>query len=123
MPPRDLLERTRLFALAVTRFCRHLPKTTEAQDAARQLRRAGNSVRSNYRAARKGRSRPQFEDKLGLALEEADESVDWLEYLRDSRVRHDPALLDEANQIAAILAASLKTARATPARMKKLPKR
>ena len=122
MPPRDLLERTRLFALAVTSFCRHLPRTAETQDVARQLRRAGNSVRSNYRAARKGRSRPQFENKLGIALEEADECVDWLEYLRDARVRHDPALLEEANQIAAILTASLKTARSNSARMKTLPR-
>lgn len=122
MPPRDLLERTRLFALAVSGFCRRLPRSDEARDAARQLRRAGNSVRSNYRAARKARSRPQFEDKLGIALEEADECVDWLEYFRDSQNQHNPALLDEANQIAAILTTSLKTARANTARLKKQPK-
>ncbi|MBI2187706.1 MAG: four helix bundle protein [Acidobacteria bacterium] len=57
MPTRDLLERTHLFALAVLKFCRRLPGTPEAQEAAAQLRRAANSVRSNYRAARRGRSR------------------------------------------------------------------
>jgi hypothetical protein len=36
---RDLYERTRLFALAVIRFCRTLPQTREAQEAASQLRR------------------------------------------------------------------------------------
>jgi four helix bundle protein len=61
--PWDLSERTRLFALAVTRFLRTLPKTDEAQDAARQLRRAANSTRSNYRASKKGRSRKEFESK------------------------------------------------------------
>ena len=122
MPPQDLLERTRLFALAVNTFCRRLPDTTRAQDVARQLRRAANSVRSNYRAARKARSRPLFEDKLGVALEEADESLDWLEYLRDSRIQHDAALIDEADQITAILTACLKTARANSARMRKFPK-
>ena len=97
--------------------------TDEAQEAARQLRRAGNSVRNNYRAARKGRTRPTFEDKLGVAREEADECVDWLEYLRDARIQHDPTLLDEANQIAAILTASVKTAKANTLRMKRFPKR
>jgi four helix bundle protein len=121
MSPRDLIERTRLFALAILNFCRQLPRTDEAQEAARQLRRAGNSVRSNYRASRKGRSRLEFQAKLGVAVEEADECVDWLEYLRDGQIKHDPALLDEANQIASILTAALKTARANTARAKDLP--
>jgi four helix bundle protein len=122
MPPQDLLERTRQFALAVFGFCEKLPQTDEAQEAGRQLRRAGNSVRNNYRSARKGRTRPTFEDRLAVAREEADECVDWLEYLRDVHIRHDPALLDEANQLVAILTVSLKTARKNTARMKKLPR-
>jgi four helix bundle protein len=104
----------------VRSFCLTLPATDEAQEAARQLRRAGNSVRSNYRASRKGRSRAEFEAKLGIACEEADECVDWVEYLRDAGIRHDPALVDEARQIAAILTAAHKTARANSARMKRI---
>ena len=119
--PRDLLERTRLFALAVRALCLTLPATDEAQEAGRQLRRAGNSVRSNYRASRKGRSRSEFEAKLGIACEEADECVDWLEYLRDTGIRHDPALIDEAQQITAILTASHKTAKANSARIRRVP--
>jgi four helix bundle protein len=80
--PRDLLERTRQFSLDIARFCRMLPATKEAQEAASQLRRAANAVRSNYRAARKGRSRAEFEAKLGIVWEKADECVDWLEYLK-----------------------------------------
>ena len=76
MPSRDLRERTRVFALAVRKFCRKLPMTAEAQEAATQLRRAANSVRSNYRASRKGRSRAEFEAKLGTVAEEADECLD-----------------------------------------------
>ena len=79
MPPQDLLERTRLFALAVLTFCRKAPTTQEAQEAIEQLRKAANSVRSNYRAARKGRSRAEFQSKLHVAFEEADECVDWLQ--------------------------------------------
>ena len=120
MPPRDLLERTRLFALAVLTFCRTLPTTDEAQEVASQLRRAASSVRNNYRAARKGRTRGLFEDKLGLAREEADECVDWLEHLRDAQIGCDPNLLDEANQITAILTAAHKTAKRKSARIKKV---
>ena len=121
MPPRDLLERTRLFALAVLQFCRRLPGTREAQEAAGQLRRAANSARSNYRAARKGRSRAEFQAKLGLVAEEADECVDWLEYFRDGGIRHDPALIQEARELASMFAASVRTARENTARLKRLP--
>src|SRR5205809_6607261 len=106
MPPWDLLERTRL-----VKFCRGLPGTAESQDAARQLRRAANSTRSNYRAARKGRSRKEFEAKLGIASEEADECVDWLEYLRDAGIATNAPLIAESREIASILTTSMKTAR------------
>lgn len=122
MPPRDLLERTRLFALAILKFCRDLPPSAEAQEVARQLRRAANSVRANYRAARKGRSRAEFEAKLGTVWEEADECVGWLEHLHDGRIKSDPDLLEESRQLARIFAQSVKTARANTARRKDLPK-
>jgi four helix bundle protein len=120
--PRDLRERTRLFALAVRKFCRRLPGTDEAREAARQLRRAANSVRSNYRASRKGRSRAEFEAKLGTVAEEADECLDWLEYLRDAGIRHDAVLIDEASQLTRIFVASVKTAKANTSRIKRLPR-
>jgi four helix bundle protein len=118
MAPRDLHERTRQFALAVARFCRTLPGSREAQEAASQLRRSANAVRSNYRAARKGRSRAEFAAKLGTVWEEVDECVDWLEYLRDMRITADGALLQEAQELARIFAKSVKTARANTNRSK-----
>ena len=122
MPPYDLKERTRLFALAVTQFCRTLPHTDEAQEAASQLRDAANSTRANYRASRKGRSRAEFQAKLQIACEEADESVGWLEYFADAKIKTDRELLQEAREIASILTASVKTARDNTARLKKLPR-
>lgn len=119
--PRDLTERTRLFALAVLSFVRRLPNTDEAREAAGQLRRAANSVRANYRAARRGRSRAEFQAKLGTVFEEADECADLLAYLRDSRIQHDPELLEEARELAAIFAASVRTARRNTNRTKNVP--
>ena len=111
MPPWDLIERTRHFALEVLKFCRRLPPTREAQEAAGQLRRAATSTRSNYRAARKSGSRAAFRSKLQIAFEEADECVDWLEYLKDGMIQDDAALLQEAREIASILSAAARTAR------------
>jgi four helix bundle protein len=111
MPPWDLLERTRDFALAVLNFCRRLPASAEAQEAGRQLRRAATSARANYRAARRSGSRAAFRAKLQIAFEEADECVDWLEYLKDGRILEDASLLQEAKEVASILSTSVRTAR------------
>ena len=121
MPPRDLFIRTRLFALAVFRFCRRLPKNDEAQKPADQLRRAANGVRMNYRAARRGRSRDEFRSKPGVVFEEADEAADWLRYFRDTGICHDPKLLQEGEELARIFAASVKTARKNARRLKNAP--
>ena len=121
MAPRDLTIRTRRFALAVRQFVRLLPRTDEARETGGQLRRAANSLRSNYRAARRGRSRAEFQAKLGTVYEEADECVDHLEYLRDTRIRDDAALLQEARELAKIFAKSVSTARKNTERMKKHP--
>jgi four helix bundle protein len=121
MARNDLVERTRLFALAVLKFCRALPDTPEAREAAGQLRRAANSVRSNYRAARRGRSRAEFQAKLGTVFEEADECADLLEYFRDGRIQNDRALIQEARELASIFAKSVQTARANTNRLKNVP--
>ena len=68
-------------------------------------------MNSNYRAARRGRSRKEFIAKLGNVVEEADESVEWLEVMRDSGIADAPRLLAEARELLAIFTASLKTAR------------
>jgi four helix bundle protein len=121
MPPRDLILRTRDFALEVLTFCRALPPTDEALEAARQLRRAATGLRSNYRAARKGRSPDEFAATLGIAAEEADECVGWLEYFRDGRIREHPALLQESIELSKIMATAYRTAKRNNARRKKLP--
>ena len=119
--PQDLTVRTRRFALAVLKFVRSLPATKEADETGGQLRRAANSLRSNYRAARRGRSRAEFQAKLGTVYEEADECVDHLEYLRDARIRHDASLLQEAQELARIFAKSVSTARKNTERLKRTP--
>ena len=122
MAPRDLTLRTRDFALAVRRFVRALPNTDEARETGGQLRRAANSMRSNYRAARRGRSRAEFQAKLGTVFEEADECVDHLEDLKDSSISHDAALLQEARELASIFAKAVSTARKNTQRLKESPK-
>jgi four helix bundle protein len=78
----DLLVRTSHFALESLKFYRRLPKTPEAHLAGLQFLRSASAVAANYRAARCGRSRAEFIAKLGVVVEEADECVGWLEFMR-----------------------------------------
>jgi four helix bundle protein len=108
-----LRARTKKFALDILRFVRTLPVTDECRDIGGQLRRAGTGVGSNYRATCRARSRAEFVSRINIALEEADESAFWLEIIAEGGLLVDGRileLLDEANQLCAILTASSITA-------------
>ena len=110
----ELRARTKKFALRVIRLFKNLPRSSEAQILGRQLLRSGTSVGANYRAAGRARSAAEFSAKIGIVLEEADESVFWLECLIETGIVKRELLQDllkEANELVAIFAASYRTAR------------
>jgi four helix bundle protein len=80
----------------------------------RQLLRSGTSVGANYRAACRARSRAEFVAKLGVVVEEADESAFWLELLVESgtfKKEKVESLLTEAHELTALFNASRSTMR------------
>jgi len=118
----QLEARTKTFALDVVCFCADLPHAPEIGHIRGQLQRSSTSVAANYRAACRGKSKPDFIAKLGTVEEEADESVFWLEFIRDLNHRRNlnfdgrltdelGRLWDEARQLLAITITSRKTAR------------
>jgi four helix bundle protein len=113
MTERELLERTKQFALRIFTLVGALPQTIQGRAVASQLIRSGTSVAANYRAACRARSKPEFVAKLGVVEEEADESAFWLELIIETRLL-SPAkvrpLLIEAGEIVAMMASSKKTA-------------
>jgi len=114
MTPQELQERTLAFALAAYAFVRPLLRDMETQHVARQLLRASASAASNYRAAGLARSHREWLAKMGVAREEADESLFWLIYVGRAGVvlgkaSAIAALTDEAQQLARIIAASYRT--------------
>ena len=108
-------DRTHRFFIKVIEFCRGVPPTVEGDSIVEQLVDSAGSVDSNYRGACKARSRKEFIAKVGVAAEEADESIGWLEALRDAQLgdlKQLPALIKEANELTSIFVASHKTAAA-----------
>ena len=114
MDPNEMKQRTKEFAKRVINLCRSLPKTEEGRLIRNQLFRAGTSVGANYRAACRGRSRAEFIAKLGIVLEEGDETLYWMEILAETgsmKAARMAPLMNEANQLISIIVASLKTSK------------
>lgn len=110
----DLKTRTKKFALRNIKLFQALPKTEEAKIIGKQLLRSSSSVAANYRAVCRARSQAEFIAKLGIVIEEADESVLWLELLIESLIvseKNAGSLLKEANEILSIMSASKTTLR------------
>lgn len=107
-------QRTKRFALQTIRLCRSLPRSSEGMVIGRQLLRSSTSVGANYRAVCRARSSADFISKLGIVLEEADETLFWLELLAESGLAQPDQiapLRQEANELVSIFVASLRTAK------------
>lgn len=111
---RELRDRTKKFALRIINMSQVLPNTRAANVINNQILRSATGMAANYRAAGRSRSKAEFIAKIGVALEEADETLFWLELLGDSRTVKPEKLRDlitEINSLIAIFAASRRTAK------------
>jgi four helix bundle protein len=110
----ELRDRTKHFALRVIRMAQALPKTTEARAISGQIVRSGTAVGANYRTACRARSKKEFAARMGIVLEEADETAYWLELIAESNMltpKQVQPLLDEANELVSIFVRTCKTSR------------
>ena len=109
----NIKSRTKEFAKQVIKLCRELPENYEGRLIRGQLLRAGTSVASNYTAAWRARSTAEFISKLGIVEEEADETLFWLELLKEMKIisgNNIETLMTENNEIISIIVSSIKTA-------------
>ncbi|QJB33272.1 four helix bundle protein [Chitinophaga oryzae] len=109
-----LQDRTKKFHIAVIQLCETLPKNAAAYEIAKQLIRSAGSVGANYRAACRAKSRTDFIYKIKVVLEEADESLYWLEILTATRIVTSTmasTLINEAKELVLIFNATDKTAK------------
>lgn len=110
----QLKNRTKQFALRIMKLSSSIPHTREGDILGRQILRSGTSVGANYRAACRARSSADFISKLGIVLEEADETLFWLEIISESRlmpIERIADLLKEANELVAIFTSSIITSK------------
>lgn len=114
MDSEELKNRTKKFAINVINFVPSLKGYMASDVLAKQLLRSATSVGANYRAACRARSKAEFISKIAVVEEEADETIYWLELIKESKL-HDlnavQPLLTEASELTAIFTSSGKTAK------------
>ena len=112
-----LKQRTKSFALRVIKLYQKLPKTTESQIIGRQILRSSTSIAANYRAACRARSNAEFHSKISIVIEEADETMFWLEILWEGNIVKQKLLQDlyqENEEILKIMATARKNSEKKP---------
>lgn len=110
----EMKSRTKEFAKKIIELCRALPNNREGRLIGNQVFKSGTSVAANYRAACRGRSKAEFVSKLGIVLEEGDETIFWLELINEMEICDEnlvPSLMQECDEIVAIVVSSIKTAK------------
>jgi four helix bundle protein len=114
-PQQQLRDRSKTFAVRIVRLCHSLPCEWDVRELGKQLLRSATSVAANYRACARARSDKEFCSKMGIVVEECDESQLWIELLPEAHPTIDSSLhrelLKETGELTAIFTASYKTAR------------
>jgi len=103
--------RTKRWAVAIVQYVMSLPETPVTRVVRYQLIKASTSTAANYRAACRGRSQADFHAKIGICLEEGDESLFWMEFIQEASIDDSPALqylMAEGLEIVSILAKARK---------------
>ena len=102
------------FSVSVLELVDKLPQTTSGQVIGRQLAKSATSVGANYRGCCNARSRAEFVAKLGVVVEESEESAYWLDVIISAQLLptgHALPARTEALELRSIFAKSLGTAR------------
>ena len=108
----DLKKRTKNFALEILKLYSLMPRTTEFQVIGKQFMRSGTSVGAQYREGCRAKSSADMISKFEGALQELEETQYWLELLFELQEDYKPhciPLLNESNELIAILTASVRT--------------
>jgi len=115
MDAKEMLKRTKKFGYDCIDLTNPLFGSYLKNHVRGQLIRCSTSVSSNYRAARLGQSKAAFISKISICIEEADESLMWLELINDKSLLSERfneelnRLTKEASELTSILISTRKT--------------
>ena len=111
---KDLSDRLLDFVVSIIKIADKLPNTVAGRHVGGQLIRAGTSSGSNYEEACGAESRSDFVHKMSVVLKELKEGRFWLRVIQRTEMlslTHIEPALEECNQLCAIMAKSIITAK------------
>ena len=114
MNSEELKNRTKKFALRIIKLIENLPVSNTGKIIGNQLLRSSTSIGANYRSACRSRTKIEFISKIRIVEEEADESVYWIELIKESELigeNKNSDLLKEAHELTAIFTSIGKTSK------------
>ena len=106
--------RTKRILLEPLELFKDIKPTYDVLIIRNQLIRSASSVAANHRAACRARSRAEFFSKMSIVVEEADETLFWIELLEESRIVSNErieGIKREALEILQVTAKARKTAK------------
>lgn len=110
----DIQKRAMKMALEVIKLTKLLPLCQESKVITNQIIKSSTSTAANYRSAGRARSSKDFIAKLGIAEEECDETIFWIELIIEAKLasqEQTQPIKQEASEILAIIVSSIKTAK------------
>lgn len=112
--PEIMKSRTFQFALNTLKIIDKLKRSAANDIMGKQVMRSATSVGANYRSACKAKSTADFINKLKIVEEESDESVYWLELIKEFNGLQNEefdTLLNESKELDRIFSKSAITAK------------
>jgi four helix bundle protein len=79
-----ILTKSFRFAVRIIRLYQHLVETKKEYILSKQMLRSGTSIGANVREGNNAESKADFIHKMGVAQKEADETMYWLELLKET---------------------------------------
>ena len=101
---KKLENRTKVFAIKIIKLSASLPNTIEGKIVRNQLTKAGTSIGANYREANRARSRADFKNKIKICESEANETLYWLEIIREMKWAEISSEFAESDELLSIFA-------------------
>ena len=79
-----LKDKSFLFAIRIVRLCQYLAETKKEYILSKQLIRSGTAIGALIREAQNAESKKDFIHKLAISQKECDETMYWLELLKET---------------------------------------
>jgi four helix bundle protein len=102
------------FALRVIKLYQYLSKEQKEFVLSKQVLRSGTAIGALIRESEHAQSKADFVNKMNIALKEANETVYWIELLRDSDFINQPefnSIHQDAVELLKLLISIVKTSK------------